>query len=145
MDKKGFTLLELLVVIAIIGSLAAMLLPNYMSARERARDLQRKNDLKQWKNAIELYKLDQSPPLYPDNGYAFVGVGSSWSSGTTVYIQKMPGDPVTHDPYSYITTNRIAYTLCACLENSADSDGQDGNCSVALVCSSGKKYELNEP
>jgi len=36
--KKAFTLIELLVVIAIIGMLSALFLPNFMGARERARD-----------------------------------------------------------------------------------------------------------
>ncbi len=77
MTKKGFTLVELLVAIGIIATLAAILLPNLMGARERARDAQKKQDLDSVKSALRLYYNDHGqypfdPPIaaitYNQNG-----------------------------------------------------------------------------
>jgi len=160
MKKAGFTLIELLVVIAIISSLSALLVPNFMGARERARDAQRKSDLKQIQKALEMYKQDQNPPAYPDpvdcgdgNSVCFPNSGNQWVSATgVVYMNKVPKDPnrTTYNGAYYYSVNNtnLTYTLCACLENIADPDPDtdDGNCDdSSYTCNSGKKYVVHEP
>lgn len=147
--KKGFTLIELLVVIAIIGSLAALFVPNFMSARERARDGERKSDLKQIQKAFELYKLDQSPPSFPD---VLPTANECFSSqppncGGNIYMNKFPSDPLPSNQYFYsVDNNSLIYTLCACLENNADTEKVvGGSCNVCTNCQTGPCYIVNQP
>ncbi|MBU1088399.1 type II secretion system GspH family protein [Patescibacteria group bacterium] len=60
---EGFTLIELLVGMFIIAMLTGLLLPNFMGARERARDASRKQDLNAMKNALRIYYNDNQ--AYP--------------------------------------------------------------------------------
>jgi prepilin-type N-terminal cleavage/methylation domain-containing protein/prepilin-type processing-associated H-X9-DG protein len=62
--RSGFTLIELLVVIAIIAILAAILLPVFATARERARQASCENNEKQMGIAIIAYVQDYDE-LYP--------------------------------------------------------------------------------
>jgi general secretion pathway protein G len=158
MIKKGFTLIELLVVIAIIGMLSALLVPNFMGARERARDAQRKSDLKQIQKALEMYRQDQNPPAYPlsvdcDGATCFPNSGSQWVSGGIVYMNKVPKDPnrtANGGAYYYSVNNsNLTYTLCACLENSADPEATGtGDCGSNYSCGTSanrKYYSLTQP
>ncbi|MFA5393648.1 MAG: type II secretion system protein [Candidatus Ratteibacteria bacterium] len=58
LSSKGFTLIELLVVIAIINILASQLLPAFSSAREKGRQANCINNLRQFSAAIEMYRQD---------------------------------------------------------------------------------------
>ena len=148
---SGFTLIELLVVIAIIGGLASLLVPNFMAARERARDTQRKSDLKQIQNALELYKNDQPAPVYPIDA-SFMATNACWSSGGSctgnIYMKQIPLDPNRSAPNKYFYqrgTDSLTYTLCTCLENIADTSAVTGSCDSTYVCPTNKHYTLTEP
>lgn len=54
-SSGGFTLIELLMVMAILSVIGGLFLATYPASQRRARDTQRKSDLKQYQTALESF------------------------------------------------------------------------------------------
>jgi general secretion pathway protein G len=147
--KYGFTLIELLVVVSLIGVLATLVIANLNSARERARDSQRKSDLRSIQTALRLYYNDNSSTGFPNSSsYNIVGCdgactwGEAWVNESITYMNILPKDPLTGQSYRYTASaDNEGYTLEACLENKSDDKGV--STTDTTWCPSGWKYVVS--
>lgn len=96
---KGFTLIELLVVISIIGLLASVLFVSFTTAQKQTRDSKRKQDLKQYQTALEVYATKNNG-LYPSNP---TRVAAATTLCTELALSNCGDDPRTPGSYWYVT------------------------------------------
>lgn len=149
---RGFTLIELLIVIAIISILATLLMVNFVGIRQRARDGQRKSDLRQIQSALELYRSDLGS--YPSSSTLAncpavnpVSFGNN-PTCTSLYMQKVPTDPMGSGYYNggayYFSSTTTTYTISACIENTNDPQGTSTS-PGGTGCSTNFYYVLTNP
>lgn len=112
---RGFTMIELLVVISIIAVVFGIIATSILLIQRNARDAKRQSDLRSIQSALQHFYADKSyfPFSLPSAGTRFP------SSGSTIYLQQVPGDPSGGANYGYQPLG----SSCA-----SDTDCSDGSC-----------------
>ncbi|MBN2589002.1 MAG: type II secretion system protein [Sedimentisphaerales bacterium] len=101
--KSGFTLVELLIVISMLGILAALVVPMFSDAGQKARDSALKTDLQKVRTQVEVYRSqhdDQLPAFSSEASADFerrmtTQTDRNGSAGSDYgpYLNKIPKNP----------------------------------------------------
>jgi prepilin-type N-terminal cleavage/methylation domain-containing protein len=135
LKERGFTLIELLVVITIIGILAAIALPNYIKAKDKAKEAEVKSNIHTIQVALERYEVDAK--RYPS--FLIGGDTEGWHKWHLNWdIDNPPADAPSNNlvqdvlvQYGYITSypknpfvdDGMAIIQSTCAENLASGLG----------------------
>ena len=101
MKRNAFTLIELLVVIAIIAVLAAIAIPVYGAAMEKARVTQDGSNLRQIGIGITAYLNDHNDDMFPNT----IGTAGAWPEA--MHSRYITDWKTFHSPFDRIPATRL--------------------------------------
>jgi len=130
---RGFTLIELLVVVAIISLLSSVVLASLSGARESARDVRRKQDLRQIKRALHAYRNDNGDYMGIDSGCGRDDSGNGIGDGSGYF--NYDGPNFSYDKAISSCLVDQGYLSTEILPPSGDKRGR--NVYMKYTCSSG--------
>jgi len=125
--KKGFTLIELLIVVAIVGILAALLIPNAISAMQKAKQKGTMKDISTISTALTDYVTD--------NGVAPVHAGiidlTLQQTLSALYLKICPLEDQWGNPLEVYSGQAVNFEMRGCVFGGGDdfvvfSLGRDG-------------------
>jgi len=126
-ERKGFTLIELLIVVAIIGILASLLIPNAITAMQRANQKQTMQDIISIATASVDYVTDQGEAPASGNQSGALSSGCSFASLIApMYIKSCP----INDQWGFAFR---VYTGSACASVYAIEEGSISEDDVLIV------------
>lgn len=139
--QTGFTIVELLIVIVVIGIVAAITIVAYNGIQERARVARISTDLRNIKNALSQYYLDNSAWPCFDHTYADA-TEIAWSAP---YI-KWPRTPMGDIYHWEHNISGLAYTISipslgTSTASTLDKVLDDGNLATGVVRGDGGRLE----
>jgi len=114
---RGFTMIELLVALAIMSLMVALAAPRYFSNIDRAREDVLREDLYVLRSALDHYYSDKN--VYPNALADLV---------TERYLRKIPLDPFTQSPNSWIVVPPVDASMggVADVKSGAPNTARDG-------------------
>lgn len=128
MSKNGFTLIELLVSISILAILSTIGVSVFRTVQINARDQQRLRNLNLIKQTLELYRNEKG--TYPATEELSAKL-------IPTYVEALPADPKTNNPYLYKSLPIGSYVLCAIKEGSNNTGLVPAGCGDPATCDAG--------
>ena len=134
--SNGFTLIELLITLVVIGIIAAIAIPNLVSAIDRGKQKRTMADMRSIGTAVEAYMVDNGKyPVAADAAELALQIAPS-------YIRPMPATDGWNNSY-IVTAETTTYTITSKGKDGVASGCVPGSFTTRLdedICFSGGQF-----